>query len=254
MMLEAISRILDQCSSTNSVLPPTELFNEGWMLRLLLDWFDRYRSFNHPLAFAPGARWYSEALLPSKFLATFMGDLKAESYTHADGIIGHFTVASGKKGDAVLLSGAEQFIVIEAKIVSSLSAGTKHAPTYDQAARTVACMARMLEKANVNPGSLDQLAFYVLAPDAQIKAGIFADLVTHLSIKGKVQDRVRPYGGIHDAWFNDLFLPTLQRIVIGVLSWENILNALPETEETAALEDFYSNCLQFNPLKSKKSG
>ena len=55
-MLEPISRILGRCGSAGSVLPPTELFNEGWMLRLVLDWFDRNRQVEHPLSFRSGAR------------------------------------------------------------------------------------------------------------------------------------------------------------------------------------------------------
>lgn len=52
------------------------------MLRLLLDWLvDCEASSIIPVA--PGARWYSEALLPSPF----RGDSLAESHTHADGVV-----------------------------------------------------------------------------------------------------------------------------------------------------------------------
>lgn len=71
-------------------MPPTHLYNEGWMLRLVLDWLDRHRDLEHPLALHEGARWYSEALLPSRFLRDEHGDPLAESHTHADGLIGHF--------------------------------------------------------------------------------------------------------------------------------------------------------------------
>jgi len=129
-MIEPIARILDRCGSENSVLPPTELFNEGWMLRLVLDWLDRNRGIVHPLSFAPEARWYSEALLPSLFLPQSRGDIKAESFTHADGVIGHFSIASGERGDVKLLPGVKQFVVIEAKLGSTLSAGTKNVRLY----------------------------------------------------------------------------------------------------------------------------
>jgi hypothetical protein len=103
------SDILSRCGSDSSVLPPTELFNGGWMLRLVLDWFDRDRQLEHALSFAPDARWYSEALLPSRFLPESRPDPRAESFTHADGVIGHLTVASGDRGDARLLPDAMQF-------------------------------------------------------------------------------------------------------------------------------------------------
>jgi hypothetical protein len=252
-MLEAIYRILGRCGSAGSVLPSTELFNEGWMLRLVLDWFDRNRKVVHPLSFMPGARWYSEALLPSRFLPQTRGDPRAESFTHADGVIGHFAVASGERGDATLLPDAKQFVVIEAKLGSGLSAGTKNAPAYDQAARNVACVAYMLGAVGIDPSAVDRLAFYVLAPDAQIKSGVFADLVSKESIERKVQERVSSYEGAHDTWFQGTFLPTLARIELGLLSWENALDSLPKTTETELMAEFYAQCLRFNPLRAKSA-
>ena len=248
-MLEAISRILARCGSSNAVLPPTEVFNEGWMLRLVLDWFDRNRHLHHPLAFAPEASWYSEALLPSRFLPQTRGDTRAESFTHADGVVGHFDISPGVRGDARILPIAKQFFVTEAKLGSSLSAGTKNAPTYDQAARNVACIAHMLGTSGVDPASVKNLAFYVIAPESQIKSGVFSSLVTKESVQAKVRERVASYDGSLDEWFQGVFLSTLSHIELGVLSWESILAALPETAETEVMRAFYVQCLKFNPLR-----
>lgn len=244
-MIEAISRILGRCESIDTVMPPTALFNEGWLLRLVLDWSDRHRQVVHPLSFSVGASWYSEALLPSRFLQQRRGDSKAESYTHADGIIGHFDVASERRSKVKLRPNTKQFVVLEAKLGSGLSKGTKNAPNYDQAARNVACMAYMLGNAGINPNTIDRLAFHVLAPVACIKSGVFADLVTKSSIKRKVQERVSAYTGKHDAWFQDTFLPTLERIELDILAWEDILSLLPKTIETELMSDFYMHCRRF---------
>ena len=252
-MLDAVSRILGRCDSEETVLPPTELFNEGWMLRLVLDWLDRNRKVLHPLALTPDAGWYSEALLPSRFLPESRGDPKGESFTHADGVIGHFDVASGDRGDVQLLSGARQFVVVEAKLGSALSARTKHAPTYDQAARNVACMAYVLGSAGIEARAVDRLAFYVVAPETQVKSGLFADLVTKPSVERKVRERGSAYGGKHDGWFKDTFLPTLSHIELGTLSWEDVLDSLPRTAETQLLSDFYAQCLRFNPLRAGRA-
>lgn len=158
--------------SPNPVLPPTELYNEGWLLRLVLDWLDRQREIEHPLSFMPGARWYSEALLPSRFLPRTRGDRLAESFTHADGLIGHFDVDSGQRGDARLRADVQQFIVTEAKLGSKLSRGTKNAPDFDQAARNVACIAHMLSVIGVAPLKVRRLGFFVVAPLAQIESGV----------------------------------------------------------------------------------
>lgn len=248
-MIEMITNILNRCGTADSVLPPTELYNEGWMLRLVLDWFDRNREFTHSLSFAPDARWYSEALLPSRFLPQTRGDTRAESFTHADGIIGHFSISPGLRGDASILPGVKQFIVTEAKLGSSLSKGTTNAPTYDQAARNVACIAHMLANSGVDPNSLDSLAFYVIAPETKIKSGAFANLVTKESIEAKVRERIASYAGEHDKWFQETFIPMLDCIYLDVLSWESILQALPDTAEVHVIRNFYTKCLEFNPIK-----
>jgi hypothetical protein len=251
-MLERIAEMLTRCGSANSIMPPTAVFNEGWMLRLVLDWLDRNRGVenSHPLAFLPEARWYSEALLSSRFLPRRRGDLLAESHTHADGVIGHFAVSPGVRGDAKLLSGAKQFVVAEAKLGSSLSAGTKNAKTYDQAARNVACMAYMLGEANVDPKSLDRVAFFVIAPQDQIESGIFSELVMKKSVEAKVRERIAAYEGVHDAWFEAVFVHTLECIEVGTLSWEYVIDALPSSQETEAIRRFYLECLQFNPFRN----
>lgn len=188
--------------------------------------------------------------MPSRFLPRTRGDDKGESFTHADGIIGHFDIASGERGEAKLSPGTKQFVVTEAKLGSMLSAGTKNAPTYDQAARNVACMAHMLAVANIDPAKVDRLAFLVLAPQAQIDAGVFAELVTKESIASKVGARARAYGGAHDAWFDESFMPTLNRIEVATLAWEAILSALPNTPESTSMGEYYAQCLRFNPLRA----
>jgi hypothetical protein len=251
-MLEAVTKIFSRCGSSDSVLPPTELYNEGWMLRLVLDWLDRNREVTHPLSFAHNARWYSEALLPSRFLPQNRGDVRAESFTHADGIIGHFSILPGERGAAKVFRDAKQLIVTEAKLGSSLSSGTKNASTFDQVARNVACIAHMIGTAGANIDTFDHLGFYVLAPEAQIRAGMFGDLITRESVERKVRTRVLKYDGIFDAWFEEMFKPVLARIKLGALAWESVLDALPITLETQQMWAFYEICLKFNPVRRRE--
>ena len=88
--------LLTLSGQPNAILPATALFNEGWMLRLVLDW-----AANHchpaaivPLRFEDGSTWYSEALLRSRFRSRKRGDTSGEGFTHADGVIGHFRLRS----------------------------------------------------------------------------------------------------------------------------------------------------------------
>lgn len=250
-LIEPVTRLLNLCNSPQSIMPPAALYNEGWMLRLVLDWFDRHRDQSYPFAFKKDARWYSEALLPSRFLATKRADPHAETHTHADGVIGHFAVKPGLRGEAVLLPEAKQFVVIEAKLGSALSAGTKNAPAFDQAARNVACMAHMLSIANVDLSAIGSLGFYLVAPQLQIDAGKFGALVTRESIRSKVASRVSAYSGAHSQWFETSFLPMLTCIDLRVISWESILDGLPHSAEVEVLRAFYDQCLRYSLGKER---
>lgn len=218
------------------------------MLRLVMEWFSHQAPFQHPLTFEDKANWFSEALLPSAFSARFRGDRLAESRTHLDGVIGHFTIGDQGKADLALLPSATQFIALEAKIYSRLSATVKNAPYYDQAARNVACIAEVLRRANQPPAMVKALAFYVLAPKSQIDKSMFRQDLNKESIKHKVEQRVQVYDGKYDAWCADWFYPTLDCIQIEALSWEGIVDEVAkyDPDSGSSLLEFLSNCLKYN--------
>ena len=153
-------------------------------------------------------------------------DKLAETWTNADGIVGHFNVGGKSKGGLTLRDCATQLVVVEAKMSSKLSSGTKNAPGYNQAARTVACIAETLKHADIEPLQMERLAFFVAAPLEQIDSGVFGDIVTKESIGKRVQDRVDGYRGERNEWFDRWFVPTLEAIGLGVLSWEAVLEGL----------------------------
>jgi hypothetical protein len=97
-----ITELLSKAKDPDRVFPATDLYNEGWMLRLVIDWFSRNPPVECDIRFLKGSRWYSEALLPSQFLARQRGDKLAESWTHADGVIGHFEIGKNADGDLTL--------------------------------------------------------------------------------------------------------------------------------------------------------
>ena len=246
--LDAVHALLQSTTTETPLFSPTLLYNEGWLLRLILDWFSKHEVDAHPLHFIKGAAWYSEALLPSAFLAKHRGDSLAESWTHADGVIGHFEIGTRAKGDLTLLANADQFVVLEAKLFSRLSVGVRNALYFDQAARNVACMAEVLRRAGRDPSDVAQLGFYVLAPHSQTKAGMFSENLSKASMLEKVHRRVQAYGGARDEWFSDWFRPTWERIDVAPMSWEAAIAAIegidPPGGESIRL--FYDYCLQFN--------
>ena len=234
-----INKIFEQTSLGEGPLRPTALYNEGWMIALLADWAAQLAPKTHPLHFLDQAEWYAEPQLPTPFAPRYRKDPLGEGRTNADSVIGHFSVGQTGKGDFSLCPLVDQFVVIEAKMFSSLSPGTTHAKNYDQAARTVACMAEALRLAKRYPDSVQKLAFFVVAPEEQIKKGIFGDKVTKESTQKKVRERSEEYAGNKDAWYAHWFEPTLDEMDIGLLSWEELL---PESSEYV---EFYQECLRY---------
>ena len=245
MTTNRITAMLDDCWSGKSHFPRTDLFNEGWMLRLVLDWLAQQAHDSAGSPLPSRYDWYSEARLPSAFLPRYRGDRKAESHTHADGVIGDFDVGSGSSTELRVPLHSSVLAVIEAKMFSGLSQSTTHAPNYDQAARTVACMTEVLRRGDRAPADMQRLSFHVVAPQQQIDTGVFEDLVTRKSIREKVEARLADYDDPMDRWKNEWFEPLLEQAEIGLLSWEEVLAAI-EQKGTAAhgeFASFYEQCL-----------
>jgi hypothetical protein len=241
-------RLLSSHDPYEPSFPPTEIYNEGWLLRLILDRFSDQGPIGYPLSFHTGARWFSEALVPSPFLPRFQSDSLAEAHTHADGVIGQFTIGRTGKADLELDAEATQLVILEAKINSPLSAGTTNAPDYDQAARNVACIAEVLRRSGANPGDVAELGFFVLAPREKINAGDFDAELDRSSIRSKVVARAAAYDGERDAWLVEWFHPLMEKITIDCLSWEEIIQQVGEDDPDAAnsLSEFLGRCLEFN--------
>ncbi len=247
--IDRIAELLFELDGEKGKLPPTELYNEGWMLRLCLDWFSRQQSETGTLAFLEGAEWYSEALLPSAFLPRHRGDYLAESWTHADGVIGHFDIGKESVGGLTLKPDARQLVVTEAKMFSKLSSGVKNASFYNQAARNVACIAEVLSRAEVDAEDMERIGFFVIAPKTRIDEGVFADFVGKRGIRSVVERRVAEYQEQSKAdWLEGRFMPVIERADVRCVSWEDLIADIDkaDTEYGQALGRFYEKCVQFN--------
>ena len=114
--LEKIAHLLGAGGTEDGRFPPTLPFEEGWMLRLVLDWFAINNIAGHTLSFDAASTWYSEGLLPSTFLPRYRGDKHAEGFTHADGVIGHIAIATSGHANLSLKLDATIFKVVESKM------------------------------------------------------------------------------------------------------------------------------------------
>jgi hypothetical protein len=283
-VLDHVCALLAAAGTPGSVLPPTLLYNEGWMLRLVLDWFaarPRDPADPHPLAFLPGACWYTEALLHSPFLPRFRGDPLAEAFTHADAAVGHFKIGTARevagggpeapraqesRGDLAADADSRQLVIVEAKMWSPLAGGTKNAPGYGQAARNVACLVEAARGRVVGlggrpgggpdgaPHEAPRLGFVVVAPRARMDDG-FRAAASRDTIARAVAERVGRYQrpDRRDAdekarWLAEVFLPTWPAVRVSLLAWEDVLTHVVERDAPAgaALDAFYRQCLAYN--------
>ena len=237
-------------------ITPTLVYNEGWMLRLVLNWLSENRHFEHEISFSEGARWFSEASLPTIFKAKNQKDKLAENYTHADGVYGSIQPYDGK--DYIKLEkNCNQFVVVEAKMFSSYSPGVIHAPSYNQAARIVACMCEVLKLQGFNVNGFSKLAFFTFLPESQIKdRPSFLKYTCKKNIKEKVENRIKQYSDAGRTeeyeekakWYEEFCCPFIDNIQIELISWESILNfvSLHDEETYKKLMVFYDKCKKYN--------
>jgi hypothetical protein len=246
--MRIITDLIEDFDIENPHFRPTEIHNENWLLKAFLHLVDETHLSGSHFSFSKGASWFSEAMLPTAFRARYRGDQRAEARTNADGVIGHIRIGEVGKADLELTSNADQFVVIEAKISAPLSSGTRNAPGFDQAARNVACMAEVLRRARLSPREFETLKFIVLAPGSSIEAGTFRDEMDLEKMREKIRHRAATYDGELDTWFEKWVQPTLERISLHSVSWEQAIDELVQenSEAAAELSMFYELCLEYN--------
>ncbi len=249
MVLDYIAAILHSCRTSTPLCPPDVLFNEQWLLRVTLDWLASHPGTAHPLTVPPNARWFTDARLRTVFQKRHPDDQLAEKRVRVDGVIGDFDIrVDGKSVSVVLHPDARVLVVIVARLFRPLGGGIKAARYFDEAARTVAAVTETLRRANCYPVDMDQLGFYVLAPEAQIASHAYAEQINREAIRQKARQRVAAYGKTHKEWYSEWFRPTLEQITIDTLSWEALLHTIQQRDPAAGqvFDRFYQQCLQFN--------
>jgi len=231
---------------------PTVIYNEDWMLRLLL-YHHHEGAGCFPFSSDPDSRWYFEAKLLTPFSARQRGDPLSENRARVSGAYGHLKIRKGSRASLLLEEEASKFIVLEAKMFGALTSGIKSMPDYDQAARAVACIATTIESSGVSVRNLKDLGFYIVAPREQILKGVFSDSLKSLSVLGKVEARIEAYRKDREAydrletWMDDYFKPVLDKVQLRSISWEETIEKMVViSPEKAAIREFYEKCLDYN--------
>lgn len=187
--------------------------------------------------------WYSEGLLSSPFLARIRGDCLAEGYTHTDIALGDFFVDSAKRGDISIKGHDGIFGVIEAKLGSRLSVGTKNAPSYNQASRNLACIAFNTRS------TTHKIFFAVVAPEKKIdEHGIREQVSLHVMLN-QIADRFDSYNHDSDVYaMKDQVIGRAKECMCGVISYETWLDKLSYHSDHSSLMEFKEQCYRFNRI------
>jgi hypothetical protein len=249
-----IIKSIERTDKHENFIPPTILYNEGWLLRIILNWFYNNRMGKYLLSMEENAYWFSEALLSSKFLAKFRGDKLAESYTHADGAYGNIKIGGNGKGDLVLENNCKQFCIVEAKLYSRFSKGITNAQNYNQAARTIVCMCNIIEKSK---NKINDIKFITIIPKDHKKVEEFKSLINVDNIKKTVLDRINLYNKPdriddyenYSKWYMNTFLPFCDMINIPEpIFWDDIIKFIKTINLTEGknINSFYDNCKKYS--------
>jgi hypothetical protein len=172
---------------------PTEIYNEGWMTRLLVHHSIEQKLVIKGIDFGNLQNWTSEGLISSPFV---FAKTEREGYTHADMALGDFSIDYSHRGEIKVNDNARFFGIIEAKMGSNLSQGTTTVPIgYNQASRNVACIA-------FRTSELDcEIFFGVVAPrDVLVRHQINAQLKL---IEQQIDNRFALYDNLEGEVFEN---------------------------------------------------
>ena len=256
---EAVKAMEACCGQYGTPIARSEVYNETWLLRMVLSCLHDYKDYKgdfnasspieereilNRIIDAVRVRWISEGgLRPT---------LKNEGTTWTDAIIG----AVGIKDDVdeeldsetkrgIILNREKEnvgVVVIEAKVGSKLSEGTRNYAGYNQAARNIACLAKLVM--HEPEDFIRKCAFVVLGPQNPIKS--WKGQSENQRIVDAAMGIIKRQHDVAQTRYDDnaKFLATAKMIAgqSTVISWDEIVQILDDSE----LSRFYTSVLKEN--------
>lgn len=252
---EAVRAMERCCGANGTPIARSEVYNETWLLRMVLSCIHDYSgSFNGckegirdaliRIKDAVCVRWISEGGLQPT--------LKKEGTTWTDAIVGSVRIhddvdneidSETKRG--ILLDDSNKHVgvvVIEAKVGSKLSEGTRNYADYNQAARNIACLAKLVM--HEPEDFIRKCAFVVLGPQNPIKS--WKGQSENQRIVDAAMGIIKRQHDVAQTRYDDnaKFLATAKMIAeqSTVISWDEIVQILDDSE----LSRFYTSVLKEN--------
>lgn len=241
--MDTIDKIIDSVKTEQPNLNPTEIYNEGWMTRLLVYHSQKENLTLKEIPFGSLSNWTSEGLISSPFV--YANSIR-EGYTHADIALGDFTVEFNNRGQIQVSENAQLFGVLEAKMGSPLSTGTTNASNYNQASRNIACIAYNTMGTNISS------FFGVVAPESTIKKHEIEDKLKMAFYHRQIEDRYKMYDHGNVIWKDsEEVLRRVLAVRTFVFTFEEWIQAFDEKECHDELVDFYQQCLKWNNVNGE---
>lgn len=247
----------------NRLIPPTIIYNENWLLRLVMWWFlkednfiinsDLDRKIVKAFKYSQLARFYSDVTIETQFKRRTKGvkDMLAEPSINVSGVLGNYTIIHKRKSDRVKLNlESKQFNVFVVNMYNELSKGVKNQSTYNQVARAVGCIVQTLYKANIT--LIENTGLYIIAPKVQIKLNSYKVYSDRNNIEEEIKNRIDQYGEDENknkwyTYFNKIF----QRVDVACIAWEEIILFVKKNDNEFGnkLQIFYEKCEEYNQIK-----
>lgn len=240
--IHSMQNIIDIISSIDSNFPnvnPTQIYNEGWMTRLLINQSIKEKTKFNGFDFGKISNWTSEALISSPFIKTKQ---KREGYTHADIVFGDFNIDYTKSGKVTVDNNAKLFGIIEAKMGSSLSKGTNNFTDYNQASRNLTCISSETYDKNC------MIYFIVVVPKSKL-----AKIKEQIDLQNLLQQIERRFFDYDDNFKStqnmDLLISKAKQCSIMAWSYEDWIDAIVSPKSREYLNDFYLKTKKWNRVK-----
>lgn len=232
--MQTIIDIIKSIDSNSSNINPTQIYNEGWMTRLLMIQSIKEKIVFKGINFTEEFNWTSEALVSSPFISTKQN---REGYTHADIVFGDFKVNFKESGKITILDDAKIFGIIEAKMKSGLSKETKNFKNYNQASRSLLCIGK-------NTYDKKCKTFYIVVAPFKRLERIKKD--TNLEILHTQIDN-RYFEHKDDINLTKI-LSKAKDCKVMEWSYEEWIEAIKDVEAKKYLNEFYNKALTWNRL------
>lgn len=231
------------CCEPDGELPSpvagSEVYNETWMLRLtlaLIHDFDgefvglpeREKMALENIRRAVRVKWVSEGGLEPAF--------EKEGTTWTDAILGNISLRGDSKRGiyAELKQEDAGVVIVEAKMGSELSSGVTNSANYDQAARNIACLSRLLLK---NPELVSNSCFCVFTPDVNGKVAAAEAFVRNA--EATIRNETRRYREeiSNVSRFSEIVKEIADRST--VISWDRIISSMGLCDGIEELKAYY---------------